>query len=103
MAVVVAVARPLGRYESELIHNLTISMFDSDFTEHDIYFLNFRGRAYARNCSERLPPLYPQQLERLERAVLAWARGAASQIAVDRAAVTDVWLARQIDTTPVSR
>jgi len=37
------------RYDSELIHNLYNSLFEGDFTDHDIHFLNFQARWYYEN------------------------------------------------------
>lgn len=52
-------------YESELIHNLPASMFDAEFGDHDIWFLNHQARSYCQSCSERLSWLYPQQVKRI--------------------------------------
>jgi hypothetical protein len=49
-------------YEAELIHNLPVSMFEPDFVEHDIWFLNVQARAYYEQCSEQISPLYLQQV-----------------------------------------
>ncbi len=39
-------------YEAELVHNLSISMLNADFEEHDVWFLNNQAAWYLRNCSE---------------------------------------------------
>ena len=49
-------------YEAELIHNLPVSMFEPDFVDHDIWFLNVHARTYCEECSERLSPLYSYQV-----------------------------------------
>ena len=54
-------------HESELIHNLPVSMYDPEFTEHDVWFLNAQAQSYVKNCNETISPLYPQQVERLKK------------------------------------
>ncbi|GAB3259871.1 hypothetical protein [Chitinimonas naiadis] len=49
-------------YETELIHNLPISMFRADFVEHDIWFLNVQARNYYDTCNAQLSPIYTQQI-----------------------------------------
>lgn len=50
-------------YESELIHNLCESLFDLDFVDHDIWFLNHQARIYHDQCSPSRSPNYRRQLE----------------------------------------
>ncbi|GEP43587.1 hypothetical protein [Brevifollis gellanilyticus] len=38
-------------YEAELIHNLPVSMYEPDFVEHDVWFLNVQARTYYEECS----------------------------------------------------
>jgi hypothetical protein len=52
-------------YEAELVHNLPISMYEPEFTDHDIWFLNAQANFYIRNCSASISPLYPEQSRRL--------------------------------------
>jgi hypothetical protein len=52
-------------YESELVHNLPVSMYESEFTDHDIWFLNIQANYYIRNCSASVSYLYPEQSKRL--------------------------------------
>jgi hypothetical protein len=52
-------------FEAELIHNLPVSMFEPEFVEHDIFFLNFAARWYCENCSISVSPLYLQQVQRI--------------------------------------
>jgi hypothetical protein len=52
-------------YEAELVHNLPVSMYEPDFGEHDVWFLNVQARAYCQECSAGLSSLYPQQVERI--------------------------------------
>ena len=52
-------------FEAELIHNLPASMFEAEFVEHDIWFLNVQARAYYKECSSELSPLYVQQIQRI--------------------------------------
>ncbi len=54
-------------FESELIHNLPVSMYEPEFTEHDIWFLNVQAQSYCKNCSASISPLYPSQVARIER------------------------------------
>jgi hypothetical protein len=53
-------------HESELIHNLPVSMYEREFVEHDIWFLNFQARAYCQRCTPELSWLYPQQVARIQ-------------------------------------
>jgi len=52
-------------HEAELVHNLPVSMYEPDFLEHDVWFLNVRAKAYCQQCSAAASPLYPQQVERI--------------------------------------
>jgi hypothetical protein len=52
-------------YEAELIHNLPVSMFEPEFVEHDIWFLNVQARAYVQGCNQAISHLYPQQVARI--------------------------------------
>lgn len=52
-------------YESELVHNLPVSMYEPDFVDHDVWFLNVQARAYCQQCSASASSLYPQQVERI--------------------------------------
>lgn len=52
-------------FEAELIHNLAHSVFEPEFVDHDIWFLNIQARMYCERCSEALSPLYREQLERI--------------------------------------
>lgn len=51
-----------AHYEAELIHNLPVSMYEPEFVEHDVWFLNVQARAYCQQCSAELSYLYPQQV-----------------------------------------
>lgn len=46
--------------EAELIHNIWPSLFDPEFSDHDIWFLNSQAEAYFRKA--RLSPLYTQHM-----------------------------------------
>jgi hypothetical protein len=48
--------------EMELIHNLTVSIFEPGFVAHDIHFLNWQARYYVEKC-KAICPLYSQQIE----------------------------------------
>jgi hypothetical protein len=37
-------------YEAELIHNLYVSLFEKDFTDHDVRFLNNQAEWYRENA-----------------------------------------------------
>ena len=52
-------------YEAELVHNLPVSMYEPDFVEHDVWFLNVQARGYCQECSAALSSLYPQQVARI--------------------------------------
>lgn len=52
-------------FESELIHNLPVSMYSPEFEDHDIWFLNVQARTYVKECSDQLSPLYRAQKERI--------------------------------------
>ena len=52
-------------YEAELVHNLPVSMYEPEFVEHDVWFLNVQARAYCQRCSAAVSALYPQQVERI--------------------------------------
>jgi hypothetical protein len=70
------------RFETELIHNLPVHMFEPAFTEGDLHFLNGIARYYHDQCSASLSPLYPANLAHIRalfalvpqemRAGLAW-------------------------------
>ena len=47
-----------GYHESELIHNLSHSIFKEDFVAHDLWFLNHQARLYCEKCSPNLSELY---------------------------------------------
>jgi hypothetical protein len=49
-------------YESELIHNLWPSLWEPEFVEHDIWFLNTQARWYCEKCSPKLSPLYEHRV-----------------------------------------
>lgn len=44
--------------EAELVHNLTITILDKDFKEHDIWFLNNQAKYYFELCNEEISPNY---------------------------------------------
>ena len=49
--------------ESELIHNLSESLFEPNFVEHDIWFLNYQARVYHDQSSPSRSPNYRRQLD----------------------------------------
>jgi hypothetical protein len=57
-------------FESELVHNLPLSMLEPDFVEHDIYFLNTQARVYCETCTPELSSLYPAQSKRIHELFL---------------------------------
>ena len=57
-------------YEAELVHNLHHSMFEPEFVDHDLWFLNAQARYYCEHCNARISYLYVQQVERI-RALFA--------------------------------
>jgi hypothetical protein len=52
-------------YEVELIHNLPVCVFEPEFVEHDVWFLNVQARTYYWECSAGLSSLYPEQVKRI--------------------------------------
>lgn len=50
-------------FESELVHNLFVSILDPEFGSHDLWFLNRQARAYVDSCSEKVSSLYKANLE----------------------------------------
>jgi hypothetical protein len=54
------------RYEAELVHDLWPSLFDPEFVDHDIWFLNFQARAYCERCSPQLSPLYAENVKQIK-------------------------------------
>lgn len=53
-------------FEAELVHNLTNSLLDSEFSEHDIWFLNYQAKSYLENCSDRISPNYHEHLKSIK-------------------------------------
>ena len=49
--------------ESELIHNLSEALFEPNFVEHDMWFLNHQARVYHDPCSPSRSPNYRRQLD----------------------------------------
>lgn len=49
-------------YESELVHNIMISILDKNFTEHDLWFLNHQAKFYYDNCNAEISINYPKQV-----------------------------------------
>lgn len=45
-------------WEAELIHNLSISILEENFIEHDVHFLNFQARWYFQIANPKLSPNY---------------------------------------------
>ena len=52
-------------YDSELVHNLPVSMFEPEFVAHDIWFLNVQAHTYFERCSQEKSPLYNRQIENI--------------------------------------
>lgn len=48
--------------EAELVHNLTVTILNKNFTEHDIWFLNNQAKYYVEKCNEDISPNYNQHL-----------------------------------------
>lgn len=49
-------------FEAQLIHNIWPSLWDPDFVDHDVWFLNYEASLYCRECNPQLSPLYPEQV-----------------------------------------
>jgi hypothetical protein len=45
-------------FDTQLVHNLPISMWEEDFVDHDIWFLNHQARAYVERCNPQISPNY---------------------------------------------
>ena len=54
-------------WEAQLIHNLTTKIFEPNFVEADVNFLNGPARYYCQKCSRKLAPLYPLQVESIQK------------------------------------
>ncbi|WP_168428760.1 zinc ABC transporter substrate-binding protein [Erwinia amylovora] len=50
-------------FEAELVHNLTHTLLNPDFTEHDIWFLNHQAKYYYDKCNDDISPNYNQHLK----------------------------------------
>lgn len=50
-------------FEAELVHNLMHTLLASDFSEHDLWFLNNQAKFYFEKCSEDISPNYSQHIE----------------------------------------
>ncbi len=50
-------------YDAELVHNLPISLWEEDFVDHDIWFLNHQARIYYEECNTQLSPNYESIVE----------------------------------------
>ncbi|NIG77540.1 zinc ABC transporter substrate-binding protein [Klebsiella sp. Ap-873] len=48
--------------EAEFVHNLTVTILDKNFTDHDIWFLNHQAKAYFEKCNEDISPNYNQNI-----------------------------------------
>ncbi|EJF33103.1 hypothetical protein [Enterobacter sp. Ag1] len=48
--------------ETDLVHNLTVTILDKNFTDHDIWFLNHQAKAYFEKCNEDISPNYNQHI-----------------------------------------
>lgn len=44
--------------EAELVHNLTVTILNKNFTEHNIWFLNNKAKCYVEECNENTSPSY---------------------------------------------
>jgi hypothetical protein len=55
------------RWDSELVHNLPTSILEPDFTDHDLWFLNWQARAYYRGCSSDVSPNYDAKVAAVRR------------------------------------
>jgi hypothetical protein len=49
-------------FEAELIHNLTLTILISEFTEHDVWFLNNQAKYYFEKCNDDISPNYNQHI-----------------------------------------
>ncbi|WP_392564736.1 hypothetical protein RHO13_04825 [Orbus wheelerorum] len=49
-------------FEAELVHNLTLTILDPTFDEHDIWFLNYQAKSYYKNCNAHISINYCKQI-----------------------------------------
>lgn len=54
-------------FEADLVHNLTHTLLIPEFTDHDIWFLNYQAKSYFENCNDEISPNYSQQIEYIKR------------------------------------
>lgn len=54
-------------FEAELVHNLTLTLLISEFTEHDIWFLNHQAKYYVEQCNDDISPNYNQHIDYIRR------------------------------------
>jgi hypothetical protein len=54
-------------WDSELVHNLPVTLLERDFTDHDLWFLNVQARGYCQGCSPRLSPNYDSNVTAIRR------------------------------------
>ena len=48
-------------FEAELVHNLYVSIFEEEFVDHDIWFLNAQARYYVEHCNATISSNYDIQ------------------------------------------
>jgi len=41
-------------FVAELLHNLYVSMFEEEFTDHDIWFINVQMRYFIESCNPKI-------------------------------------------------
>jgi hypothetical protein len=56
-----------AQWDSELVHNIPVSILEPEFTEHDVWFLNVQARRYYQECSSRLSPNYDSNVDGIRR------------------------------------
>ncbi|MEL6338746.1 MAG: zinc ABC transporter substrate-binding protein [Myxococcota bacterium] len=51
-----------GYYDTELVHNLYVSILEPEFIDHDLWFLAHQARWYVEKCDSSLSPNYDSHL-----------------------------------------
>lgn len=55
--------------EIEFVHNIPISILESDFTEHDIWILNNQAKNYLKRSNELISPNFSQHKKDIQELV----------------------------------
>lgn len=50
-------------FESDLVHNLVLTILDPNFDDHDIWFLNYQAKYYFNHCNADISINYGKQID----------------------------------------